>query len=113
MSEYEGFDDVIGRASDLMPDDYVPLPPPHKEIVAPVASLEELERPSPKPFIGRPDLDFPDLDSGEPLYIPRFLVRKWGPAKFERSGYRALWQQEADRGRQPFRQDLKPERKKR
>lgn len=103
--------DVIGRAADLAPDDYVPQPPPHKETVMQVPAIEQLERPSPKPFVGRPDPEYPDLDSGEPLYIPRFLVRRWGVKKFERSAYLAKWKSEADRD--PLRQDPKksPKRK--
>jgi hypothetical protein len=110
VSEYE---DVIGgmaRASDLAAE----LPPAEeaeKREVLPVATCEELERPSPKPFVGRADLDYPELDSLDPLYIPRFLIRKWGAEKFERSAYRAHWREAVRSGKQLV--DAKPsERKK-
>ena len=88
---------TIGRASDLLPDDYKPVAALAKEPVHPVASLEELERPSPK--TGHPDRDFPDLDTRDPLYIPRFLVRRWGGERFLRSPYYKLWETEAGRGK--------------
>jgi hypothetical protein len=66
--------------------------------VLPLVPIEVLERPSPTPFSGRPDPEYPDLDSGEPLYIPRFLVRKWGAERFLASGYYATWRSEAERG---------------
>ena len=99
---------AIGRASDLVPDEnrilHKSLP---KETVHPVVSLEELERPSPK--TGHPDRDFPELDTRDPLYIPRFLVRRWGGDKFLRSAYYKLWEAEAGRGKRLA--DPKPVRK--
>ena len=65
---------TIGRASDFLPDDYSAPAALPKEPVHQLVSLEELERPSPK--TGHPDRDFPDLDTRDPLYIPRFLVRR-------------------------------------
>ena len=101
MSEY---DHIIGRASDLAPE----LAPAEvrKEPVHPVVSLEELERPSRQK--GHPDPDFPDIDTRDPLYVPRFLIRKWGADKFERSAYLALWRSEVGR---KARVDSKPVRK--
>lgn len=105
MSEY---DHIIGRASDLAPD--LPHVEERKETIHPLVSLEELQSPSPQPFSGRPDPDYPELDSLDVLYIPRFLIRRWGPEKFERSPYFALWRSEAGRGERIA--DPKPERKK-
>lgn len=63
--------------------------------VHPLVALEELERGSPKPFKGRPDPKYPDLDSLEPLYMPRFLLREWGEFKFRHSAYYAMWRNAA------------------
>ncbi len=116
MSDFDGFDHVIGRASDLLPDDYVPPAGPVKESYVAPASREELERPSPEPFIGRADPDFPELDSLEQLYIPKYLIRRWGWERFERSPYRKLWQYEAERSvllnSKSFAPDLKPSEQK-
>lgn len=100
---------VIGRAADLEPG-VEKKPAPEKGVIHPLVSLEELERPSPKPFSGRPDPDYPELDSGEPLYVPRFLVRKWGSEKFRVSAYWSSWRSQAERGRVGA--DLKPSEKK-
>lgn len=92
MSEY---DHIIGRASDLAPNVSTDTTPLLRQPVHPVVSLEELERPSKEK--GHPDPGYPDIDTRDPLYIPRFLIRKWGSDKFERSAYWALWRQEAAR----------------
>ncbi len=107
----EGFDDVIGRAADLAPD-LEPMPKLAKQPVMPVASLEELKEPSPKPFTGRPDIEFPELDSLEPLYLPKFLLRRWGPTKFFSSAYFASWKSEAQRSSRLHGTDLKPSEQK-
>lgn len=83
-------------------------PPPH-EPVHPLVPIEMLERPSPQPFSGRPDPDYPELDSGEPLYVPRFLLRRWGADTFRRSAYYQRWESAAGRRQHA---DAKPERKK-
>ena len=92
MSEY---DHIIGRASDLAPN-LPPETPPVTHVVHELVSLEELERPSKEK--GHPDPDYPEIDTRDPLYIPRFLIRKWGSERFERSAYWALWKSEAGRG---------------
>jgi len=66
-------------------------------LVAPVASRSVLEAGSPKPFGGRADQKYPDLDTLDHLYSPRFLVREWGWDIFERSAYYQLWKLEAER----------------
>lgn len=96
-------DDVIGavaRASDFLADLEVrDKPKPTKTAVLPLASLEELERPSKEK--GHSDPDYPDIDSRDPLYIPRFLLRRWGPEKFQRSSYLALWRSAVDARERP------------
>ncbi len=109
MSEYDALIEggIIGKVLELGAEPYQPLVamPVH-----PLVSLEELERPSPKPFVGRPDVDYSDLDSLDPLYIPRYLVRRWGGPRFVQSPYYLLWQSEAGRGKRLA--DPKPVRKK-
>lgn len=101
--------DIIGRASDLIPagtqilSEALP-----KETIHPLVSLEELERPSPRG--AHPDPEFPDLDTRDPLYIPRFLIRRWGGERFLRSPYYKLWETEAGRGKRLA--DPKPGQKK-
>jgi hypothetical protein len=108
MSEYE---DVIGgltRASDLDPElKKNPMPPPVRQVVHPMMSLDELRKPSPKPFFNRADKTYPELDPMEPLYLPKFLLRSWGEEKFLASPYYLLWQSEAGRAADDFRSDFK------
>ena len=70
MSDFDGFGDVIGRATDLVPEGEPLLTQAlPKETIHPIVSLEELERPSPQK--GHPDPEIPELDTRDPLYIPR------------------------------------------
>ena len=109
MSDFDELlnEDVIGRGDVEAAVEKV------KEVVRgsthPLVPIEVLERPSPQPFSGRPDPDYPELDSGEPLYIPRFLVRRWGAERFRRSAYYSLWKDAADR---QVHTDAKPSSKK-
>lgn len=96
MPDESIFKDVIGRASDLVPD-LEPAEPVQAAPVHPLVSLEELERPSRQK--GHPDPEFSDIDTRDPLYIPRFLIRRWGAERFKVSHYYALWQSEAGRAR--------------
>lgn len=104
-------DEVIGRVTDLLPDDYKPLPAPEKNIILPVVSFEELEKPSPQPFKGRPCQRFPELDSLEDLYAPKYLLRAWGREKCARSAFWALWKTESERAIKTV-PDLKPSEQK-
>jgi hypothetical protein len=79
-------------------------------IVAPVATRATLEAGSPKPFRGRADPKYHDLDTLDNLYSPRFLVREWGWDTFERSAYYQMWTLEAQRNAQ--RADFKKANKK-
>lgn len=110
--EKEKIKAAVIRGSDLVPDESSSSPPP-AETVHPMVSIEQLERGSPSPFKGKPDPEFSELDSRDPLYMPRFLVRRWGAEKFLRSSYYALWKSEASRAEQlsppP---DLKPSAQK-
>jgi len=71
--------------------------------VAPLVDRATLEAGSPKPFGGRPDPSYPELDTLDRLYMPRFLVREWGYQTFLASKYYAQWEMEAARsgGRDP------------
>jgi hypothetical protein len=87
----------IGVAADM--DGAPDLPPPPKSLTHSLASVEELERPSPQPFRGKPDIDYPQLDSLEGLYVPRFLLRELGEERFVRIPYYLLWRSEAGRAK--------------
>ena len=83
------------------------LHPP--SLVHPLVGRAELESPSPEPFRGPADHEHPDLDTRDPLYVPRYLVRVWGWAVFSESNYRLIWETEA-KGLHP--RDLKPSERK-
>jgi hypothetical protein len=65
--------------------------------VAALVDRATLEAGSPKPFVGRPDPRYPELDTLDRLYMPRFLVREWGYQTFLASKYYAQWAMEAAR----------------
>lgn len=61
----------------------------------PLVDQEELEHGSPLP-IQRADPRYKDIDTQDPLYVPRYLVREWGWPRFERSAYYSLWANETE-----------------
>lgn len=84
--------------------------------IHPLMGREVLEGPSPKPYLERPDANlpngFPDLDTLDPLYIPRYLVRRWGWDVFAGSAYYHDWAMEAERVARKHESDLRPAGKK-
>jgi hypothetical protein len=107
VSDFDQYGAVVGRAAELLPQDEPIAPPLISAPVHPLVSLEELERPSPKG--SHPDHDYPELDTRDLLYIPRYLLRRWGAEKFLRSPYYKLWEAEAGRSKRIA--DPKPVRK--
>lgn len=74
-------------------------------VIHPLVGRDVLGQASPKPSVGKSDQTYPELGIGEPLFIPRYLVKEWGWEKSEGSAYHQLWKVEAARtfaGRDPL-----------
>lgn len=94
MSDFEGFEE------NGLPEDARRIVRARVNAPGPVHAAVRAERlleGSPKPFKGRPHPKYPELDSLDNLYLPRYLIREWGEERFQRSPYYKAWVTESGR----------------